>query len=404
MKILYLASDHGLTFNMQGGAGTHMRNTVKAFEDHNNEVLKIIGGDVLAKTNNTTIHQKKNKKFRNIIIKVLPDKFRLLLREIRYLFVSRKIEAISIKNIIEFKPDVIYARSAYYDTFPLRIKKKLNIPLYLETSGCLVEIFSTIAGVFSFKLGNKIEKWKLQRSDFVVVEAETAVKYVSEKFSLKKEKIIAKPLGVNHETFNVDKTYQKKIIQKYNLENKYIIGFAGTFQEYHGIPLLLDAALKLKTLNSKIVFLIIGDGAQAAKYKKMKNENLLDNVIFTGYISRLLIPTYLDMFRCGVVPNCEKHMLPIKVFEYGLGYSCPAIPDYAPLRTVINSSNGITFKNNNAKDLAIQLDKLTNNNSTKMLAENWHLKVINNYNCFSVVKNVLGSMEKQIIKTAGRYK
>src|SRR5690606_18413845 len=91
MRLVYLSPSRGISLDQSGGAGTHIRGTIKGFEDNNIVVLPLIAGDMF-KTDFKGLHSKsynktdkKNAQFsiRSFLKKLLPDKLRLLLREIR---------------------------------------------------------------------------------------------------------------------------------------------------------------------------------------------------------------------------------------------------------------------------------------------------------------------------------
>ena len=337
-----------------------MRGTIAAFSNLGHEVLAIIGGDEIARSAATSVAAAPyGKTSRDKIKKLLPDKIRLLLRDSRYYLWDRRIEKHCTSKIEEFQPDVIYERSAFLCYFGNRLAKRLGIPHFLETSGCLIEIYAKSFGVFSVTISNAVEKAKLRRATRVVVEAKSAASYISKKFDLELGCIIPKPLGVQRDQFLPDATLSNFIRDKHGLENHIVVGFVGTFAPYQGAMLLVEAAKLLEESCPKVVILMVGWGNDAPAAKGLVESYGLRNVIFSGKVDRGEVASYLTTFDIGVVPDCEAHMYPIKTLEYGLFGACPVVPDYSAFEgLVIDAQNGCLFKAQSAEDLALQISRL----------------------------------------------
>lgn len=397
MKILYLASDWGLSINQNGGAGTHMRGTIKGFEENGHQVKVIIGGDVLNNTEKGLLNTNSLTKERSPFLKkIFPDKFRLLLRELRYLIIDRKLEKLVEADVIDFQPDVIYERSAYYNYLGNRLSKKLKIPLFLETDGCIIEVISSSFGVLSKRIGNWIEKKKLQNADYTVIMNKYAIDFISKKYDLKKNKIITKKLGIeipNERFFDLD--------TKKNLgieEGDIVVGFVGTFAPYQGVNYLIESAKKIKNIAS-IKFVIVGWGNNAEYYKEYVAENNLKNIIFTGKIDKLNINKYISIFDIAVVPDAELSIYPIKTLEYGLFGACPLVPNYKVFDEIIQEGvDGYTFEKQDFQSLTNKIVWMSKNvDVVKAAGNSWNRKVINEFTWNKVVIETLDHMQKIVI-------
>lgn len=392
MRILYLASDRGLSINASGGAGTHMRGTIDGFQKRGHKVLSLIGGDCATvdkrcKRSNSNLYRRK------AIRQALPNSVRLLLRDLRYILHDFRLRMSISQSVIDFRPDVIYERSSYLMSTGSYLARKYRVPHFLETSGCLVEVFGSSFGTFDSRFANKFEKLKLSRADRVVVEARSAIGFVAHKFDLCESKVIAKPLGVDPGAFTVNDTLLAEIVRRYGLSDKIVIGFIGTFSPYQGLPLLLKAAQSLVGFD-KIIFLIVGWGQNGPEYKHLATQLGLSNVHFAGMVDRSEVASYIQAFDVGLVPDCEHHMYPIKAIEYGLGGACPVVPDYEAFEDMIYPArNGIKFRPGQPESLAQELAGLISSRSLiNRLGSNWRTDVLSNFSWESTVEPVLSAM------------
>lgn len=103
-------------------------------------------------------------------------------------------------------------------------------------------------------------------------------------------------------------------------ENKFIVGYTGTFGLANALDSLILAADILRG-NADIVFVLVGDGKEKKNLERLVDENNLSNVRFLNAIPKVQIQSMLDrfdvcfigltadpLFRFGVSPN--------KLFDY----------------------------------------------------------------------------------------
>jgi glycosyltransferase involved in cell wall biosynthesis len=405
MRILYLASDWGLSLRQDGGAGSHMRGTIKGFRENGCEVLPVIGGDFLNLEWNHSGQegQEGNVKFLSKpqpkgLKRLMPDKLRLLLREIRYLLKSRKLESAALKKIEEFQPEVIYERSGYFSFMGNRIARRLRIPLFLETDGCMIEVINSAYGVFSVGLGNKIEKIKLNKAEYVVVYNRYSISNLDRKFSLIGTKKVVKPLGIDvpENTDKVPSPVKESLgINRSNL----VVGFVGTFAPYQGVKYLIEAAVLLKAKGiGNVSFLLVGWGNNAGELKAYAESNNLTNVIFAGKVNKADVNKYLSFFDIAIVPDAEPTIYPIKTLEYGIFASCPLVPDYEVFSEIIKEGvNGYMFRHQDPASIAERIIHLSNNpGSIREAGLRWQQTVTSEFTWKNVVLDTISAMQESI--------
>ena len=396
-KILYIASSIGLSINQSGGAGTHIRGTIQGFRENDVDVLPFIGGDIFRglpskKADEGPVKEDKPSSFRNIFKQALPKKIRLLLRDLRTVRQDYLFENKIIKRTREFSPDAIYERSGYLSTSGSRIAKKLGVPHFVESDGCMVEIINNDYGVFSLFIGNWIERKKLQSADYVVVMNERAIPEIATKFKLKEHKFLVKHLGVDFDAFNQDENRITELKRRYGIEGKFIVGFVGAISTYHGINYLIEAAAAVQKSNFQdIIFLIIGWSKEGEKLKRKAEEMGLKNIIFAGKVDKSVVSEYYRLFDVGVIPDAEEGIYPIKVLEYGKFGICPLAPDYLIFRDIIKEGeSGYFFRPRDAHSLSENVLKIYKEREGIIdIGRNWMSYVKDNFQWGDTVKDVI---------------
>lgn len=397
-KIVFLVPELGINYDQSGGAGTHIRGTIDGLKKNNIDVLPVIAGDIfgIKNTTNSSTTSVSNNTVRTFVKNVVPLKLKLLFRDIRRIYFDYKFENKVIEQIMQYAPDAIYERSALFSTCGLRLSKKLNIPLIIESDGCMPEIVSMDFGLFSIKLANLVEKYKLKKANYISAYNEFSKLSLAKKFDVSLSKIIVKPLGVCVLDNATDDNEINQLKQHYGIDNKKVVGFVGAISKYHGVDLLLECASILHNKNVKDIAVVIVGWSKEAEQLKLKAEELhLTNLIFTGRVDKSKIPLYYKMFDVGVIPNSEPTIYPVKVLEYGAFGLCPVVPDYEVFHEIItNKEHGVYFQKNNPTSLANILIELFEDNSYSKIAIKWQQKVLLDYTWENTVKRLATLIHK----------
>ncbi len=105
---------------------------------------------------------------------------------------------------------------------------------------------------------------------------------------------------------------------RWGVEGRFVAAYVGTIGLAHGLETLLDAAERLRD-EPRIAFLVVGDGAERARLESLARERRLDNVIFTGPVSKNEIAGVWRLADAALVLLRERdlfrHVLPSKMFE-----------------------------------------------------------------------------------------
>lgn len=320
MKILYLRTLYWFGLKAGGSVG-HTAGVINAMDKK--VKLSVVSNDFLPDVD------------KEITI-VEPIKIPLVPKDILELFYNFKI----IKYCKNLKPNAIYQRYNGFSFCGAYIAKKKNIPFVLEFNSSdvwkiknwqnndtlLKRTFKTIYyKIFKLPIVSAVENYNLSRAAHIVVVSD-ALKNILLKFGVDENKIIVNPNGIDESKYN-PQIKCDDIKQKYNLENKIVIGFIGTFGQWHGaenIALAFGKLLKKSPeYKNKAKLFMIGNGVRMPIVKKHILEfGLQENVVLTGLIPQEQGAKFLsacDILINATVPNpdgSEFFGSPTKLFEY----------------------------------------------------------------------------------------
>ena len=321
MKILYLRTVFWFGLK-SGGSVAHTSGVINALS-------KVVRVDVIS---NDTLPG-----VQSIINIVSPGLLKMIpfsLGEVLYsLRIIKRLE----KKVKDY--DFIYQRYSGLSFAGAYLAKKNNIPLLLEFNGSAVwamknwfkqssslkTLLVRMVNSFKIPIVSYIEEYNL-RNALLIIVVSTSLKETLTKKGIAEEKILVYPNGVDPQKYSTA-IKGDEIKKKYRLGNYKVVGFIGTFGQWHGVVEMARAIELLFRSNPKMAngvkFLIIGDGKLFTEVKRIiSNSGYQENVIFTGQIPQSEGPKYLgacDILLSPHVRNPDGSKFfgsPTKLFEY----------------------------------------------------------------------------------------
>jgi glycosyltransferase involved in cell wall biosynthesis len=358
MKIAFLRVDdfgRGMDTNV-GGGYSHATGMVNALRKAGHEVFFMASAwPLIGEPENGSFYPIPYERFPSII----PEAWRIFYN---YRFVRQALPILRKE-----KPDFLYQRHSDFNCSGALLAKWLNIPLILEANASEVWVRENW-GTLHFKyLAHLFEDTAFAGASIITVVSKILKQQLIE-LGVPACKIVVNPNGVDPRRFhpNID---GGAIRQKYNLQNRIVVGFVGTFGVWHGIPVLAEAIGPVIHQNSSIHFFLIGDGALKPEMKiKVEKEGLSEFVTFVGSILHDEVPTYLaacDILVSPHVPlqgNTPFFGSPTKLFEYmamGKGIVASALGQIDDI--LHNGKNAITTEPGNKDELIAGIVKLAEN-------------------------------------------
>tara|TARA_B100000963_G_scaffold338656_1_gene335719 strand:- start:5158 stop:6390 length:1233 start_codon:yes stop_codon:yes gene_type:complete len=158
-----------------------------------------------------------------------------------------------------------------------------------------------------------------------------------------------------------------KLVSRYDLKNKFVLGYIGTHGMAHSLETIIDSAkiMEEKSIND-IAYILLGDGARKAYLKNYVKEIGLKNVIFIDTVSRDEIVNHWSILDVSIIhlknTNAFKSVIPSKLFE-SMAMGIPVLHGVfgESREIVIENSSGLPFAPENSYDLSEKILELKNN-------------------------------------------
>jgi glycosyltransferase involved in cell wall biosynthesis len=168
-----------------------------------------------------------------------------------------------------------------------------------------------------YKLGKIIENWLYQKADLITCVSRPMADYI--KGFTRREKVVVIYNGVPNQYLQSESYVESKhhIPLK---DNKINITYLGNMGYLQYLQVVLKAAKQIKKIVPEINFYIIGNGVEKKSLEKYKKDNLLNNVIIMGPVSKShameLIQKSSALFFHLKEDMVMDKTVPSKVFDY----------------------------------------------------------------------------------------
>jgi glycosyltransferase involved in cell wall biosynthesis len=262
--------------------------------------------------------------------------------------------------ILGTTPPIFQSVSAW---FVALIRRK---PFLLEVRDLWPE-FGVSMGVLKnpivIALARWLEKFLYNRATHILVNSPAYKEYMINKH-VPENKITYIPYGTDIEMFN-PQIDGSSIRKELNLEDKFVILYAGALGQSNDIDTILRAAKRLNE-NEKIRFVLFGDGKERERLLNEANKMNLSNVIFAGVRPKKEMPQVIASADVCLAILQDVPMFrttyPNKVFDYMAAGRATVLVIDGITRDLIESSYGGVFVQPNDDDaLANTILDLSNN-------------------------------------------
>lgn len=312
-RVAYFRTD--LDFGTKaGGSVGHISGVINAFLEHGFNVFVVSTDSLeLIDVNKTPLHIVRPDAKYNFLSEIPQIHYnKTLLRQARHLFEKEK-------------PHLIYQRYSLNNFTGVFLSTEFHVPFILEYNGSEVWIARNWGRRLKHeKLGKNIELLNFNAAHLITVVSRPLKEEII-RYGVPSKKILVNPNGVDPQRYHpgIDGS---RIRKQYGLEDKTVVGFIGTFGNWHGAEVLAKAAVllagEIKT-KPDIHFLFIGDGVKLPLTRQIIQEGNIENrVTFTGMVPQEQGPEYLaacDILVAPHVPNPDGSPFfgsPTKLFEY----------------------------------------------------------------------------------------
>lgn len=272
--------------------------------------------------------------------------------------------------------DFIYERYAFFLVAGGWAAKRYKVPLVLEANEVTAIPDRARRQVFA-KLCEYFERYLLARCQQVLpvssylaelgkARAPDSVPFFVTPNAIDPTKIVPRPKST-------------ELVDKYQLAGKQVIGFAGWFDHWDRLDLLLQLLNRISSRYPQTCLLLIGDGPGLTDLTAQASAlNLRERVILTGKVSRDQVLDYLQLLDIAVLPHSNAFGSPIILFEF-FGLKIPVVaPRLPPLEDVItNKENGLLFTPLDLDECTAAVEQLLESDSLRnSIADQAHKRLL----------------------------
>ena len=183
-------------------------------------------------------------------------------------------------------------------------------------------------------------------------------------------------------------------------QSDFVILYVGGFSPHRGLETAIEA---MPTVSDKIPnakLLMVGDGCTRAELEQMvRNSELDEKVIFTGFQPFEKVPTYIYLSSVCLIPHIStphiETTMPNKIFQFMILGKPVVVSSTRPMMRIVNDAEcGLIFKERDAKSLAQTIIQLADDNLRQRLGENGRRAVEDRYNWKNTVQALLSLYHK----------
>lgn len=268
-----------------------------------------------------------------------------------------------IREVVrETSPDVIHAHSPVLNGLPAYwAAKSLGLPLVYEVRAmwedAAVEAGTDTENSIRYRLSRALETYVLRRADAVTVLCEGVRSEIASR-GIPAEKMTIIPNAVDVARFPLTRNKDQALAASFGLGSGPVIGFLGSYYDYEGLDILLEALPEVLTQRPDIRVLLVGGGPMEEALRKQASALGVDsNVTFVGRVKFDEIDRYYDLVDLFVYPRRKRRLTdlvtPLKPLEAMAKGRVVLASDCGGHRELVqNGETGFLFKADDAGALA----------------------------------------------------
>ena len=226
-----------------------------------------------------------------------------------------------------------------------------------------------------YHLSERLEFETARNSDHVFTITH-ALREILLENGIEPEKVSVLPNAVDPERFDISPR-DSELEVELEYEGKVVIGYIGSFVEYEGLELLMEAAAQLKNeLGDVFRVLMVGDGSVHEKLRRITRFLAIEDIVtFTGRVSYDEVERYYSLIDIVPLPRlglrvCEL-VSPLKPFEAMATGKVLITSDVAALAEIVDDGKtGLLHRKDDAEHLAeILREAITNSDLRETLGK-----------------------------------
>ena len=280
----------------------------------------------------------------------------------RELMLMHALKGTIEKAVADYQPDVIHAASPVLVGLPaLRVARQHNLPLVYEVRD-LWENASVDRGKWGYdslpyRGAKALETIVFKKADGIVTICEALRNEISPRVG-KTVDLSVIPNGVESELFQPSPPSQR-VLDKWKLKGKTVVGYIGAFQPYEGLESLITAmpAIASSVPNAHLMITGGGNDLEPVLHELVRAQGLEKLVTFTGRVPHAEVQEMYSVVDLMVYPRISTRTTelttPLKPLE-AMALEVPVMlsDTQAMCELVKDGETGFTFRAGDPQALA----------------------------------------------------
>ncbi|WP_066797416.1 TIGR04063 family PEP-CTERM/XrtA system glycosyltransferase [Sphingomonas soli] len=261
-----------------------------------------------------------------------------------------------------FRPDILHAHSPVLDAMAgQRAADRLGLPLVYEIRAfwedAAVGNGTGVEGNWKYRLTRALETRAVKKADAVAVICEGLRNDLAQR-GIDAAKIFVSPNGVDLGMFGDPLPYDAALASELGVEGGETIGFIGSFYDYEGLDVLIDAMPELVRQRPSIHLILVGGGpCEEALRKQAAASPAAGRIKFIGRVPHHEVDRYYSLIDVLVYPRKKMRLTdlvtPLKPLEAMAQMKLVAASDVGGHRELIRDGDtGTLFRPDDAHALA----------------------------------------------------
>lgn len=261
--------------------------------------------------------------------------------------------------------DLVYERYAFYLIAGAVASRRHGIPLVLEANE--VSGIKDRARKQSFSwLCKRFERFLLARCQSIHTVSSYLRAMILAHPGIDPGRVEVMPNALDLQQFECEHE-NSELAARLGLQGKTVIGFAGWFDEWDRLDLLLEVFLSLKREHPRLALLLVGDGKVLRPIEEKISAERLTDIVLTGAVPRSEVKRYLSLLDIAVVTHSNEFGSPVVMFEF-MGLRIPIVaPALMPITDVLEDRvNALLFEPLDMKQLENRISELLGSAKTRL--------------------------------------